>query len=115
MERMSTPEAILIDDDIWIRDAWQLKGDTMGVQIDVFESGAAFLRVAAPYDRDIPIFIDIYLGAGADGLVVGDSLAQLGFRRIYVATAVSPLLERRPWMAGVIGKSPPDWLFSRNA
>lgn len=104
------PDAILIDDHIWIRKGWELSAAQAGRRLLTCATMQEFLARQAEIDRATVLFIDSDLRDELPGERFAWSLFDAGFRRIYLATGFDP--ERfppMPWLRGVIGKDPPDW------
>lgn len=103
-------DAVLIDDDPLVRKSWEIHAARIGKRLLALSTVAKFLELAASVDLRTPIYIDVDLGGGVDG--VGESLRvhRLGFQEIHLATghersSFSGLSHLR----SVVGKEPP-WL-----
>ncbi|MBI4405619.1 MAG: hypothetical protein HY537_15770 [Deltaproteobacteria bacterium] len=106
------PAAILIDDDVWIREAWKLKARERGRVIHVYATPDEFLQDVSGISNETPIFIDSNLGDGIRGEKLAEDLDNKGYHNIYLATGDEP--DDFPPMAfikGIVGKEPPAWLF----
>lgn len=106
----SRPDAVLVDDHIWIRKGWELSAAQAGRRLLTCATMQEFLARQAEIDRATVLFIDSDLRDELPGERFAWSLFEAGFRRIYLATGFDP--ERfppMPWLRGVIGKDPPDW------
>ncbi len=105
--------AVLIDDDILVREAWLMRARRSQVSIEVFETVESFKEVISRFPFSLPIFIDSNLGGGVKGEVFAKELSQLGFTELYLATGY-PASSFKPmnWIKGIVTKDPPQWLFS---
>jgi hypothetical protein len=105
-------DAIFIDDDALIRQAWQMRAKDSGKRLQLYESAEAFRKIRAHVPRTIPIFIDSSLGDGVKGEEFAKELYGEGFRELYLSTGYpASFFGAMPWLKGVIGKDPPGWVF----
>jgi hypothetical protein len=108
-------DAILIDDNPWVRDLWEDRGRQFGKIIRTFATYMDFVPVAAHMDRRTPIFVDLRFGGENDwtGRKIIRRLKGLGFNSLFLATAFR--LDESPeqiGVRGVVGKEPPTWLVA---
>jgi signal transduction histidine kinase len=99
---------VLIDDDIWVREAWELAGAEAGASVRTFASFAACEGALSGIPRDAAIYVDLELD-GEHGADVGRTLSERGFANLYLSTGHAPsdLGELPlPWFKGVVGKEP---------
>lgn len=104
-------DAVVLDDDAMIHHLWSMVGKERNknfVQLQHPRELPAALDQAA---STTPVFVDLHLGGTEKGDQVTARLADAGFTRIYLMTGTAPeRLPPMPWLSGVIGKHPPDWL-----
>lgn len=63
--------------------------------------------------RDIPIFVDVELGGAVNGIDVARQLSSQGMTQIFLATAHRTNdIDELPFLKGIVGKEPPEWLIS---
>lgn len=103
-------DCVLIDDDMVIRLCWKSTAESMGKNIQTFESPAKFFAMAKKLSPDVPIYIDSNLGQNLKGEIVAKEIYALGFRNIYLSSGLEPRnLEDLYWIKGTQGKNPP-WI-----
>ena len=109
---MSDYKAVLIDDDILVRDSWLMRAKRAGVSLATFESIDEFKSILSSLPKTLPIFIDSNLGQGIKGEDFAKQLFEAGFTDLYLATGY-PVSYFKPmsWLKGIVSKDPPDWLF----
>lgn len=107
----STPvRAVLLDDDLFVREAWRIFAEDQGLTILICESPLELMTQVKHLPRETPIFVDVELGH-AKGYEVTTALHRDGFTDLYLATGYSPEeIGIRPGVKAVVGKTPPDWL-----
>lgn len=100
---------VLIDDDILVRESWRMKLERSGKKGWYLESFDPLQIETLPLET--PIFIDVSLKDGVNGVDVLRTLYSHGFRDLYLATGydASEYLAVREAKA-ILGKEPPDWL-----
>ncbi len=106
-------DAVLIDDNPWIRDLWESHAQKIGKIFRTCASFIDFLNIHRHIDRRVPIFVDLRLGDSSEmnGKGVVRNLTKLGFESLFLATAYR--VDESPEEIGVravVGKEPPDWL-----
>ena len=103
----SRSEVVLIDDDVWIREAWSLAGKQVGVEVSSFATLEEFLKSSSEVSFDVQIYIDYELD-GDRGDRVGKVLYESGYRNLYLATGhAAEDLASLPFFKSVVGKDPP--------
>jgi hypothetical protein len=104
------PDAVLLDDHVWIRKGWELSAARAGKRLLTCGSIREFSVLERDLDRSTVIFIDSDLRDEMPGERFAWSLFDAGFTELYLATGFEaerfPVL---PWLKGVQGKDPPDW------
>lgn len=102
------PDAVLIDDCPMVRQSWSVFFRKRGKLLCAFASASEFDAVRGNFHKTTPLYIDLDLGNGENGLNVSSAYFELGFKNIYLATG-HQLIESMPsYLSGVIGKIPPD-------
>lgn len=107
-------DIVLIDDDVGIREHWERRvARSEGrLRVRTFASRQQFqlnCRVISPSSL---IFVDQHLRGDESGDVITRRLYEAGYQLLYLCTAdPEPKLQRVPWIRGVVGKLPPEWLF----
>ncbi len=107
-------EVILIDDDVMIREHWErrVSRSQHSLRVRTFASRQQFQRSRALIPLSALIFVDQHLQDGEAGDVVARGLYDDGYHALYLCTAdPHQKLKTLPWIRGVVGKLPPDWLF----
>ncbi|MGK5086886.1 HAMP domain-containing sensor histidine kinase [Bdellovibrionota bacterium FG-2] len=101
-------DAILIDDDEVIRDAWRFSAVTNKKEFRSFDSLEQFESIAAVLDRSTPVFVDLWLADGASGLTVSKILHDRGFTELHICTGTdAESLGEVPWVKGIRDKVAP--------
>ncbi len=105
------PDAVLVDDHVWIRKGWELSAARSGRRLRTCASMQEFQALQPHLDRATVLFIDSDLCDEMPGERFAWSLFDAGFTTIYLATGFDPdHFHPMPWLRGIIGKDPPDWL-----
>jgi len=113
MSQLSQFRAILVDDNPWILSLWQAEAQRRQSQIAVFESAQEFQKAAPSLERKTPVFIDYSIDAnGVMTVNISQFARQLGFQSIYYATGHQPSDIKTDNVDGVVGKTPPTWLWN---
>jgi signal transduction histidine kinase len=106
----SSPIALLLDDDPWIRESWR-EADR---RIAAYACPQELLAAAARLDPVVPIFIDVELGRDLRGDDLARQLAARGHANVFLVTGYEPeRLQPVPGVKAVLGKDPPAWLLRR--
>lgn len=108
----SKPDAILIDDCLYIRELWQKRALAHSLNLLVLESPQGFKMDELDNLRNTPIFIDVSIKSKQDGYDFALSLVNKGYLRIYLATGHQSNNFQNDRFAGVIGKEIPHWLLN---
>ena len=100
----------LIDDDIeLIHLAWKWAAEIRGLKIKTFSSPAEFYENTEHIDRKTPLFVDVSLGEGNNGIEFATNLYDLGFENISIATGYpADSIEVPFFIKQVVGKNFPD-------
>jgi len=110
-------DAFLIDDNPFVRSAWQQTFAERGRNIVVYADSQTFVAegLFKTY-RDAPIFVDVELSDGISGLDLARWLHEReGHKNIFLTTCHdSSQFGREQFIAGIIDKNPPQWLFQRS-
>jgi hypothetical protein len=116
MNQMDQFRAILVDDNPWILSLWQAEARNRQAHIAVFDSASQFHKAADSFDRSIPLFIDYSIDAnGIMALNISQFARQAGFKSIFYATGHQPSDIKTDLVDGVVGKTPPIWLWNQEA
>lgn len=98
---------VLIDDDKYIRLAWEYYAQNSNKRIKTFPSVEAFLEQVESIQRDCVIYLDLNLN-GEKSLKYLEKIDRLGFKKIFLATGEElsdiPLPK---FVQGLSGKLPP--------
>lgn len=110
-----TVDAVLIDDNPWIREQWTVSLSAHGKRLGGFESGEEFLASDYLVATKTPIFVDLKLG---DNVCPGEKLLiklhRGGYRNLFLATAFDTShLNLNKYLRGIVGKEPPKWLLNK--
>lgn len=113
VEPVANVACVLVDDDVWIREAWELKGKQSGMSILTCAGPSELLLRIDSLDVNIPVFIDYHLGQGEmTGAMLAQRLNESGFKKLYFQTGMSPEhIAESHLVIGITGKTPPEWLF----
>lgn len=104
------PDAVLVDDHIWIRKGWELSAARAGKRLLTCKSMHEFLAAQPHLDRSTVLFIDSDLCDEMPGEQFARSMFDAGFTEIFLATGFdADRFPPMPWLRGIIGKDPPDW------
>lgn len=112
---MTSTEIVLIDDDESVRSFWEHRCHALCKSILTFGKRSDLMRHIASINYSATLFIDKNFRGKATGLDLSKFLFRSGFKNLYLCTA-EPAEEQIDikWVKGVVGKSPPDWLFAEN-
>ncbi|HLD44954.1 MAG TPA: hypothetical protein VJC18_05920, partial [bacterium] len=108
VDRRSTIDAILIDDDPLIHSTWHSVARMKKKKIIAYKNTHDFLSECSRIDKTTPLYIDSKLSDGVKGEVAAKTIHAKGFENIYLATG-TPASEfgPMPWIKGIVGKVPP--------
>jgi hypothetical protein len=105
--KRESPDLILIDDDRYIRLSWKLHAQNSGKTIKTFDSLDNFFSEASIFDKKVPIYLDVNLGA-TKSLEHLYKFQEMGFENITLATGEYIPLDQLPaGVRGLAGKLPP--------
>lgn len=103
---------VLIDDDVWVRKAWEVAAKKQGYEVQSFATREEFIRHKTIACLEQPIFVDVYLGDDTGGIDLAKELIAQGYRRVYLATGLEiEHLDEASGLAGVVGKDFPSHLL----
>lgn len=105
-------DVIILDDDELVCDFWEQTCRRSRRSIRTFRCQKEFFRHTPHIRKSSALFIDKNLDGRASGIHITKRLSIEGFKNLYLSTAES--LKNQPklsWIKGVVGKTPPDWLF----
>jgi|GEM_PF-934132 len=98
-------DAILIDDDALIHMTWQIVAKEKNKTVKLFKTEAEFLAVASGLETSSPIYVDVNLAQGVNGIEVAERLYKLGFLKLFLATGYSEI-DKPDFITAVVGKDP---------
>jgi len=102
------PRAVLLDDDVILRETWALRALEAGVELTVFQSERELLAALSWISKNTAFFIDFELGGRNNGAEVAKALFGLGYQNITLTTGHSSLsVDEVPWVKGITGKAAP--------
>lgn len=112
---MAALDAVLVDDDIWIRDHWLRAFQKNGKTIKIFRGPSEFLKDCEDLSRETPLFFDFRFQNKNSGVELAIVAHEVGFKRIYISSLFQPQHMKLPnFVEGVIDKEPPKWLLFPN-
>ncbi len=98
---------VLIDDDVMIRDTWEISATSHGIDFVSFPDYNSFINDgSAILEKQALVFIDENLGDGISGSLLIPKIRNLGFKNVFLASG-SHIANSD---SGTHGKMPP-WLF----
>jgi signal transduction histidine kinase len=97
-------KVVLIDDDKYVRSAWEGFFNSLNVQFVAFENFDQFRNTNI--DSNAHIFIDSYLSSIDRGETIAEKLFEDGYRELYITSSVTVELNLYPWIKGSINKNP---------
>ncbi len=100
----------LIDDDQeLIGVVWAMEAASKGLKIRLFATPQAFVAESHKIDPLTPIYVDVSLGNGVNGLDVAHDIHKMGFTEINLATGYqADSMKVPPFIASVVGKDFPN-------
>ena len=111
-ENASQYDAVLVDDDVWILEAWELSARKKGLRLLTLQSAEQLEQKLALLPRSIPLFIDSSLGDDncRRGEDVVPALSAMGFNSIYMHSGhEAAQFSNLGSMVKIIPKGEPDW------
>jgi len=109
---MSNFAAVLIDDDPLVHAGWTFRAERTRKEVLTLSTFAEFLEARERIPANVPIFIDANLGDDDRGEVRAQEIRAMGYEKVYLVTGYpEESFPPMPWLAGILGKTPPNWLF----
>lgn len=109
-EASSPIDAVLIDDDVFVREAWEMAAARRQVHLRTYATSNEFLADSDRVAKAVPIYLDFHLSGDEDGVQLARRLFDKGFRTLILATGTDAQhIGEAPWLTAVIGKDPP-WM-----
>jgi len=111
----SVPETVIVDDDIWIREAWETEAKKSQRTVFCYESAEDLLAHIGQHSEETIFMVDYDLGGTRDGLDVVRELKGRGFTKLYLSTGFDPAVLgginelRAAGVLDVVGKEVPAW------
>jgi FixJ family two-component response regulator len=106
-----THAAALLDDDVFVQEAWRFFAESQGLRILVVGDPDELLAATKDWPADVPLFVDLELPHGRRGDQLAAQLIARGHRRVFLATGHDPAsVPPVSGLSGIIGKTPPAWL-----
>lgn len=101
-------DIVLIDDDELVHMSWRMTAKDRGIALAAFYSVEDFYGSKLSTHRNLPIYVDVSLAQGVNGVEVARKLHDEGFHNLYLATGhAESRFSDLDFLKGVIGKSPP--------
>lgn len=105
-------DAVLIDDDELVHMTWKHVAKSIGVKLKIYRDFNSFINDSDLIHFETPIYIDVNLGNGKSGEILGSELFQMGYKHIHLSTGYDSerfkhLLKPNGPFESIIGKSPP--------
>jgi len=103
---------IHIDDEVLLQKSWKRYFEQRGIKVLSYSSPSDYIKEKPIRFKDMPIFIDSYMGDEIRGEEFAKELYSDGFKEIYLSSADSShiSLARYPWILSSMGKSAKDAL-----
>ncbi|MGZ6455851.1 MAG: sensor histidine kinase [Bdellovibrio sp.] len=100
----------LIDDDTQlVHSVWGFVAASKSLNIKMFSTPEEFISVVGMIDRRTPIYVDVSLGSGINGIDAAEEIYKLGFVEINLATGFNPdSLVVPPFIRRVVSKDFPE-------
>ncbi|TAK73186.1 MAG: sensor histidine kinase, partial [Gammaproteobacteria bacterium] len=101
-------DLIFVDNDSSLTAVWKMRARDAKLNIAVFNDPQSFMKNLNLYSKNIAIYLDSDLGAGARGEVLAKELYDQGFNNIYLTTGYDKeYFPPMPWIKDIIGKMAP--------
>lgn len=101
-------DAVLIDNDDLVHMTWRSVANQYGKKLALFTEPKSFFLAIEGIDRSVPIYVDLSLNDGVNGLDLIPKIQELGFRKIYLSTGYEPdKFAGTPGVTAVVGKNAP--------
>ncbi|MCM2351938.1 MAG: HAMP domain-containing histidine kinase [Bacteriovoracaceae bacterium] len=98
---------VIIDDDKFIRKAWQMAAQRKDIKLYSYPSISDFLAASSIIPKDSPIYVDSDLGV-EKGEFESAKIFNIGFKSIFLSTSFDDIkLSEFPWLSGIASKKPP--------
>ena len=105
-------DVVLIDDDVSVREHWERRFLRAQKRLLTFDGERGLSAYPGRIALGAMFFVDQEIRFGADGTAIAQSLYNRGFENIYLCTSHPDSDFRNfPWIKGVVGKKPPDWIL----
>lgn len=103
----SNQSYVIIDDDKFIRKAWQVAAQRKDIKLYSYPSISDFLAASTIIPKDSSIYVDSDLGV-EKGEFESKKIFNIGFKSIFLSTSYDDIeLSEFPWLSGLASKSPP--------
>lgn len=97
----------VIDDDKFIRQAWEIAATKRDIKLFTFPSINFFLENSHTIPKNTQIFVDSDLG-DEKGELDSQKIFNIGFKTIFLATSFDDIdISKFPWLTGISSKLPP--------
>ena len=108
-EKIKYDLCLLDDDRTLIHWTWRTVAESKGLTIKMFSTPEEFFEAAKTINLLTPIYVDISLGNGVNGIKVAEEIHNLGFVEINLATGYEPDSINAPsFIHKIVGKDFPD-------
>lgn len=109
VEKVRYDLCLIDDDQALIGVVWAMEAESKGLKIRLFATPQAFVAEADNIDPQTPIYVDVSLGNGVNGLDVAHDIHKMGFTEINLATGYqADSMKVPPFICRVVGKDFPD-------
>ena len=116
IEETMNLDAILIDDDPWVRAEWAEKCKKNGKNIIAaasLEDLRGMTKGLTSIPKQTSVFVDVQLGNDENGVEMARKLAAQGWTNLWLSTAHDGCaFDSLAFIRGTIGKDPPAWLLA---
>jgi len=96
-----------LDDDPFIRKAWQIDANKNGIKLLSFETYGQLQKQLALLAHDSYFYIDKNLSNGIDGIDISRKLSKTGFKNIFLSTGEDIDISKYPFIKGISNKISP--------
>ena len=99
---------VLLDDDVSVRDLWELAAEQSKKQLVTFEHCEQCKAYLLNCHKETAIYVDSKLQGALRGELFAKELFDLGYQNIYLCTGYpASHFQHVDWVKGVVGKEPP--------
>jgi len=106
------PDIVLLDDDEQVCSHWKRRCNQAKRTIRTFRYRRDLWMAINEIHRTATLFIDKNLQGKTTGIAISKYFFKNGFQNIFLSTAEDPKNQpHMPWIRGIVGKTPPPWLF----